>query len=164
MSQTVTAKTAKTYDQLVAEALQHVPEIYPWDLKEALDEGRDMILLDIREKDTFDIAHIRNSWNVPRGLLEGACDYNFPETIPELVEARDRDIVVLCRSGRRSALAAQTMRLMGYRSVTSLKMGLRGWNDSDFEMVDANDQPVDGERADEILTPPVRPEQRGPTA
>ncbi len=153
---------AKTYDQLVAEALSEIDEITPWDLEERIAQEPDLILLDIREKETFEIAHIKGSWNVPRGLLEGACDWNFPETIPELVEARSSPIVVLCRSGRRSALAAQTMRQMGYEKVTNLKMGLRGWNDSDLPMFNAKGEQVDGDEADRVLTPPVREDQRGP--
>ncbi len=153
---------AKTYDQLVADAREGISDILPWDLQEKIAKEPDLILLDIREKETFKVAHIEGSWNVPRGLLEGACDWNFPETIPELVEARERPIVLLCRSGRRSALAAQTMRQMGYKNVINLGMGLRGWNDSDLPMVDGDGNPVDGDEADKVLTPPVRPEQRGP--
>ena len=54
-----------------------------------------------------------------------------------LVEARDLDVVVVCRSGNRSALAAHTMQLLGYRKVSSMKTGLRGWNDYELPLVNA---------------------------
>ncbi|UCE77760.1 MAG: rhodanese-like domain-containing protein, partial [Gammaproteobacteria bacterium] len=103
--------------------------------------------------------HIRNSVNVPRGVLESACEYDYEETVPELVEARERDIVVICRSGKRSVLAADVMQKMGYAKVRSLKTGLRGWSDYEQEMVDASGQVVDDDTAIDYFTPKLRPEQ-----
>ena len=45
---------------------------------------------------------------------------------PDLILLDIRDIVLICRSGYRSVLAAFTMQLMGYLNVHSLKTGLRG--------------------------------------
>ncbi|HQU01953.1 MAG TPA: lytic murein transglycosylase, partial [Acetobacteraceae bacterium] len=72
---------------------------------------------------------IAGSVNIPRGILESACEYGYEETVPELVTAREREIVVICRSGFRSVLSAFNMQLLGYTKVCSLKTGLRGWND-----------------------------------
>ena len=57
--------------------------------------------------------HIKDSINVPRGILETACEYNFEETVPELVKARDKEIILVCRSGNRSVFAAEVMQQMG---------------------------------------------------
>jgi rhodanese-related sulfurtransferase len=100
--------------------------------------------------------------NVPRGILEPACDYGYDETLPELVRARDKDIIVICRSGNRSVLAAYTMQLMGYQSVKSLKTGVKGWNDYELPLQDKKRQPVDIDEADEILAPYIMPEQMPP--
>jgi rhodanese-related sulfurtransferase len=43
-----------------------------------------------------------------RGVLEGACVWNYDDTIPQLAEARNQNIVLICRSGNRSVLAALT--------------------------------------------------------
>ena len=75
----------------------------------------DILLLDIREPYEFDAMHIKDAINVPRGVLETACDYDYEETVPELVEAREREIILICRSGKRSVLAADVMQQMGYR-------------------------------------------------
>lgn len=153
------ARAAKSFEELVNDSLDRVQELFPWDLEELLQETADIMLLDIREPYEFAAMRIRNSVNVPRGVLESACEYDYEETVPELVQARERDIVVICRSGKRSVLAADVMQKMGYSRVKSLKTGLRGWSDYEQEMVDASGQPVDEDTAIEYFTPRLRPEQ-----
>src|SRR5512143_2848619 len=126
----------KRFQDLINDCLPQVGEVLPWDLREMMDSGLALTLLDIREPYEFETMHIQGSINVPRGILETACEYGYEETLPELVEARERDIVVICRSGNRSVLAAFTMQLMGYRRVVSLKTGLRGWNDYEQPLID----------------------------
>ena len=106
--------------------------------------------------------HIADSLHVPRGILESACEYDYEETVPQLVEARERDIVVVCRSGNRSVLAAYTLQLLGYTRVSSMKTGLRGWNDYELPLVNTNSQAVKVEDADEFFTTRLRPEQESP--
>ena len=151
----------KSIDDFINDVLGNIEELFPWDLEEALDENSDLLLLDVREPYEFQAMHIRGAINVPRGILETACDYNYEETIPELVEARERDIIVICRSGKRSVLAACVMQQMGYRKVRSLKTGMRGWSDYDQEMVDADGNPVDEDSAIDYFTPRLTPEQTG---
>jgi len=157
----------QSYDLLVEHALSEISELAPWDLEEALgdltEDDLRPLLIDVREPYEFALGFIDGSLNVPRGILEAACDYGFAETVVELVEARPRPVVVICRSGRRSALAAQTLRALGYRDVKSLKLGVKGWNDSDYPLSDVLGSVVDGEVAEEHLTPEITPEQLGPT-
>ncbi len=150
----------KTFNQLVAESAKNIDEIFPWDLEEKKDKPP--MLLDIREPYEFDAMHIKDSFNVPRGILENACEYDFEETVPELVEAREREIVVICRSGNRSIFAAEVMLKMGYKNVVSLKTGLRGWVDYELPLVDTHEQEVNEDAADEYFTPKLRPEQISP--
>ena len=154
----------KTIDELIKDCLKTVDEIYPWDLEEAMETNKLPMLLDIREPYEFEALHIKGSTNVPRGLLEQACDYGYDETVPELVTARYEEIVIICRSGKRSVLAAHTMQLMGYQSVKSLKTGVKGWNDYELPLENLNKQAVDIDHADKILMPNVRPEQMRPSA
>ncbi len=125
----------KLFTELVKELTPQITEIFPWDLADKLDEENDILILDVREPYEYAKMHIRNSINVPRGILETACEWNYEETVPELVQAREREVVVVCRSGNRSIFAAHTMQLMGYQSVSSLRTGLRGWNDYEQEMI-----------------------------
>lgn len=154
----------KRYVDLLADALTRVGEIMPWDLAEQLKRERPPLLLDVREPAEFAQARIPGSINVPRGVLEQACEWDFDETVPELVQGRDLPIVVVCRSGNRSVLAADVMRQMGFRDVASLKTGVRGWNDFDQPLVDDRGRSVDGDAAEEVLAPRLRPEQRRPPA
>lgn len=152
----------KRYADLVADALTRVREIQPWDLSRQLAEGRELVLLDVREPAEFDNLHIPGAINVPRGVLEQSCEWDFDETLPLLAAGRGLDIVVVCRSGYRSALVADVMQQMGYTSVVSLNTGVRGWNDFEQPLVDASGKPVDADAADEVLGPHLRPEQRKP--
>ena len=154
-----------TYKALVQACLDsehnRVDEIMPWDLAEML-ETNTPLLLDVREPDEFNMAHIVNSISVPRGVLESACEYDYEETEPELVTARERDVVVICRSGYRSVLACSVMQMMGYRSVVSLKTGIKGWNDYDQPLFNANDEEMDADDAWEMLNLPIREDQKSP--
>ena len=152
----------KTFEQLVQSALSEVGELFPWDLLPLINSDQPPLLLDVREQDEFEFCHISGSMFVPRGLLEQACDWNYDVTIPELVQARDRKVVVVCRSGTRSVLAALTMKLMGYEDVLSLKTGVRGWNDYDQPLINIAGTTVDGDEADDYLANKVRPEQLEP--
>ena len=149
----------KSFMQLIAESLHNVEELMPWDLEETLQASSGVVLLDIREPYEFEAMHIAGSINVPRGILESACEYDYEETEPMLAEARHREIVVICRSGLRSVLAADIMQKMGFENVKSLKTGLRGWSDYDQELVDKKCNPVDEDTAIEYFTPRLRPEQ-----
>jgi rhodanese-related sulfurtransferase len=154
----------ETYKTLVAKLAGQVEEVFPWDLVEELTAEQATLLLDIRCPHEFAAAHIAGSINVPRGILESAVDYGYDETEPELVEARDRRVVVICRSGNRSLLACHTLKLMGYTNLASLRTGLRGWNDAELPMVDEAGKQVDFDRIDEMFTSKPRPEQLGPVS
>ena len=151
----------QTYKTMVAELSDRVDEIFPWELLDEMQEGRAPLLLDIRCPGEFDAAHIRGSLNVPRGILEIAADYGYEETVPELVQARTRRVVVICRSGNRSVLAAHTLQLMGYSNVASLRTGIRGWNDYDQPLLDRMGRHLDPDIVDAMLTSRVSAAQLG---
>jgi rhodanese-related sulfurtransferase len=152
----------KKFLELIQDCLSDVREIMPWDLEERLQANPELMIVDVREPYEYDAMHIPGSLSVPRGILESACEWDYEETVPELVKGRDREIAVVCRSGYRSVLAAHSLQVLGYSNVASLKTGLRGWNDYEQPLVDKNDQPVDIDRADDYFTPKLNPEQLSP--
>jgi rhodanese-related sulfurtransferase len=152
----------KSYADLVNDCLSDIDELFPWDLAEELEQGKQVLLVDVSEPYEYDKVHIPKSINVPRGILESACEYDYEETVPVLAANRDQDIVLICRSGNRSALAAYTMKNMGFSKVRSLKTGLRGWNDYEQPLVNGNEDAVDIDDADEYFTTKLRPEQESP--
>jgi rhodanese-related sulfurtransferase len=150
------------YEALVADALKRVKEIMPWDLSRMLAAGGKPILLDVREPAEFALLHIPGAINVPRGVLEQSCEWDYDETVPELASGRERKIVVICRSGKRSALAADVLLKLGFANVVSLKTGVRGWNDYEQALMNAGGELLDADSVDELLAPRVRREQRKP--
>ncbi len=152
----------KRYDDLVAEALTRVKEIMPWDLSRALAAGSKPMLLDVREPAEFSMLRIPGSINVPRGVLEQSCEWDYDETVPVLAAKRDQEIVVICRSGKRSVLAADVLLKMGYTNVVSLKTGVRGWSDFEQPMTNEQGETLDADAGDVLLAPRVRPEQHKP--
>ncbi len=147
---------------LINECLPHVNEIFPWDLSEQMETGVEMLILDVREPYEFDAMHIEDSLNVARGVLETAIEWDYEETIPDLVRARDDYVVVVCRSGNRSLLAARTMALMGFKNVVNLKTGLRGWSDYEQPLVDEANQSITLREGDAYFFPKVQSEQMRP--
>ncbi|NCN88350.1 MAG: rhodanese-like domain-containing protein [Gallionella sp.] len=152
----------QSYDDLVVEAQARVREVTPWDFGRRYQAGDVPLLLDVREPAEFAALHIPGSINVPRGILEQSCEWDYDETVPPLAGGREREIVVICRSGKRSVLAADSMQRMGFAQVVSLKLGIRGWNDAELPLQDAGGKTVDADAGDEILASRVRPEQRKP--
>lgn len=153
----------KNFLELIKGCLTEVRAIMPWDLEARLEANPDLLIVDVREPYEFEAMHIEGSLNVPRGVLESACEWDYEETVPALVEARDREVVVVCRSGYRSVLAAHSMQVIGYRDVVSLATGLRGWKDYDQPLVAGDGQPVDLDDADVYFTPRIRREQMRPS-
>jgi rhodanese-related sulfurtransferase len=149
----------KTFQELVDAALRRVEELFPWDLEEETSNNPGLMLLDIREPYEYDAMHIQGALNVPRGILESSCEFDYEETVPELANARERDIIVICRSGKRSALAADVMQQLGYKKVKSLKTGMRGWSDYEQDMVNGDGDLVDEDSAIDFFTPKLLPEQ-----
>ncbi|NTV67251.1 MAG: rhodanese-like domain-containing protein [Chlorobaculum sp.] len=148
--------------ELVRHCLLDVKEILPWNLVDRLKENPGLLILDVREPNEFDAMHISGSLNVPRGILESACEWDFEETEPELVNARQREIVVVCRSGHRSILASHSLHVLGYENVVSLQSGLRGWNDYEEPLVNRAGETVDPDFADAYFTAKLRADQMRP--
>jgi len=152
----------KTFRSLIDEVLPNINEVFPWDLEEKLNSSNDILLIDITEPGEYATVHINNSINVPRGILEASCDWGYEDTVPVLANSRDKEVIVVCRSGNRSALAAFTMQLLGFTNVSSLKTGLRGWFDYELPLYNEFEQEVDEDEADAYFSKGPRADQMEP--
>jgi len=152
----------KTFRSLIDDILPNINEIFPWDLEEKINSRNDLLLVDITEPSEYATVHIKNAINVPRGILEAACEWDYEDTVPALANGRDKDIILICRSGNRSALAAYTLQLMGFKQVSSLKTGLKGWFDYELALYNAAESVVDEELADSYFSKGLREEQMKP--
>ncbi|HUF26641.1 MAG TPA: molybdopterin-synthase adenylyltransferase MoeB [Gemmatimonadaceae bacterium] len=93
-------------------------EITPRELAELLARGGEIDLLDVREPYEWDIARIAGARLTPLSDL--------PEAMPEL--APEREMVVYCHHGSRSAAAAEMLRRAGFRNVRNLAGGIARWS------------------------------------
>lgn len=151
-----------TFANLVNAALPLIQELMPWDVDTLRKADPGLLIVDIREADEYAASHIPGSLLVPRGILETSCDWGYSDTIPALAQARNQPVVLVCRSGNRTALAALTLQQMGYQQVFSMKTGVRGWNDFELPLVNNQGEQVDIDLADDMLSPPVLPAQMAP--
>lgn len=116
-----------TTQDLVAQAKSNISE---WDAATAAREldsrSDDIVLLDVREPAEFVDGCIGNACNVPRGVLEFKVDPTYPACEKNLLD-RNLEILVYCKTGGRSALAAHTLVQLGYSKVISLAGGIESW-------------------------------------
>ena len=107
--------------QQAAEAAEQgkLPETTPAELKRRLDAGEPVFVLDVREPHEYDIARIEGTKLIPLGEL--------PRRVGELDSTAD--IVIHCKSGKRSAKAQQILKDMGFSRVTNLTGGILRWSD-----------------------------------
>lgn len=117
----------KTFPQLVQEARASVNEIDVQQLAELL--SNDTVLIDVREPGEYSQGHIAGAVNFPRGVLEGqlASHPNFKDDESPLDEMNKNDIYLICRSGARSVMAAESMQRLGFDKVYSVAGGMLDW-------------------------------------
>ena len=127
-----------TYEQLCASVRAHIKEIKVQELFQKLDKKPRII--DIREPEEFNISHIKQAVNIPRGILEGEIDKH-----PDVAEHDDalqrlsgEPLYLICRSGKRSALATKSLEEMGFKKVYSVAGGMNAWLEAEFPYVTEN--------------------------
>jgi len=115
----------KTVAQLLAEAAATVPFMSLEELKARVESGEsDLIVLDVRERDAYEDAHIPGARLLPRGQLELRVNQDLPDPTPR--------ILAYCEFGRISTLAAATLREMGYQRAVALDGGMKAWREAGF--------------------------------
>ncbi len=113
--------------RLVDEAKKTVRECSIEDVKRRLDAGERLVLVDIREESEFALDHLPASIHLGKGILE--------RDIEELVPDTDREIILYCGGGYRSAIAGESLARMGYTHVISMAGGIRAWRAAGFPVV-----------------------------
>ncbi len=114
-------KHSKKFVELVDDALSRIPELSPREVAEKLESGEEFELIDVREKDEFDAGHIPTAKHFSKGVIERDIESAVPDT--------EKEIVLYCGGGYRSALAADNLQKMGYKNVISMSGGWRGWKE-----------------------------------
>lgn len=117
----------KTVQDLVAAAKGRIREIDITELESV--RARGAVLIDVREPGEFAEGRIPGAVNIPRGVLEFEVDGHPAVNChkdPALAH-REQPIVLNCRSGARSALAAAALRDLGFLEPLSLSGGFMAW-------------------------------------
>ena len=118
-----------TAARLVAESRARIREVTPAEVRAA--RGGPTII-DVREPFEFDAGHLPGAVNIPRGVLEFEIEAHPAvacATHPALAD-RARPLLVYCRSGGRSALAAEVLGRLGFTDVVSMAGGIVAWREA----------------------------------
>ena len=124
----------KSSQTLVSEALKEVKTITPEEALALSDEGK-CNLIDIRDiRELQKEGKVENSEHIPRGMLEFWLD-------PESVYFKDgkldmnKEMVLFCAGGLRSALAAKSLRDMGFEKVSHVEGGFGAIKQTGFKII-----------------------------
>lgn len=91
------------------------------ELKKKMDDKEDILIIDVREPHEYEMYNI-GAKLIPLGSLMGALN--------ELEEYKEKEIVVHCRSGMRSASAKEAMMQLGFKNVRNLIGGMLDWQET----------------------------------
>ena len=123
----------KTAQTLVSDAMQEVKTISADDAYKLLEENN-CNLIDIRDKTELDqTGTIENSINISRGLLEFQLDPNSALIQNGIIDL-NKETVLFCAAGGRSALAVKTLKNMGYKNVSHIEGGFSELKNSKFKI------------------------------
>lgn len=105
---------------LVNDAKTRVRQTIPEEVKARLDKGEELLLVDTREDNEWERGHIAGAVHLGKGIIERDIGAQIPD--------KNKEIILYCGGGFRSALSADNLQKMGYKNVVSMDGGWRrGW-------------------------------------
>ena len=119
---TEVVKNFATAEEMVADAKLRIKEISKDELKAKMESGAKFYLIDVREPDEWEAGHFDKAVRVGRGILE----FKLKKIIPEIT--KEDEIVLYCKKGDRSTLAADALVKLGFKNVAALEGGWDGYN------------------------------------
>jgi rhodanese-related sulfurtransferase len=93
-------------------------------VKERLEAEEEFTLVDVREESEWARGHLPRAVHLSKGVIERDVEERFPD--------KNAALVLYCGGGYRSALAADNLQKMGYRNVSSMDGGWRGWTEAGY--------------------------------
>lgn len=112
--------------ELLFQAKMDVPELSPEEVKRAA-QAEDVTLVDVREGEEWRTAHLPNAVHLPRGFLELQAESVLPD--------KEAPVILYCGGGNRSALAARTLKQLGYTNIRHMSGGITQWREAGLELV-----------------------------
>jgi rhodanese-related sulfurtransferase len=108
--------------KLVNEAKSRIKETNVSAVKQRLDKGEKLIVIDTREESEWARGHIPGAVWLGKGIIERDIEAKIPD--------KSTEVILYCGGGFRSALAADNLQKMGYTNVVSMDGGWRDWTGS----------------------------------
>ena len=112
--------------KVVNDAKSRVKETSVDEVKQRLDRGEKLMLVDVREESEFAKDHLPGAIHLGKGVIERDIEARAPDL--------NTPLVLYCGGGFRSALAADNLQKMGYSNVISMDGGVRGWREKNYPM------------------------------
>ena len=124
----------KSPQTLISESLQAVKTISPDEALKLCNENK-CILIDIRDEPELEKqGRIENAHHISRGLLEFTIHPDSPYVQKNQLDL-NKEVVLFCAAGGRSALAAKTLNEMGFKKVSHIEGGFGHIKQSDFKII-----------------------------
>jgi molybdopterin/thiamine biosynthesis adenylyltransferase/rhodanese-related sulfurtransferase len=114
---------APSFRELLSDVKKEIHEVSVEDVKRLLDSRAPVKLIDVREGDEYAGGRLPGAVHIPRGYLELRIEDKA---------GREEELVLYCAGGTRSALAAHTLKQLGYTRVSSLAGGYNRWSDAAY--------------------------------
>jgi molybdopterin/thiamine biosynthesis adenylyltransferase/rhodanese-related sulfurtransferase len=114
---------APSFRDILSTVKKEIREVSIDDVKKLVDQNAPIKLIDVREGEEYSAGKLPGAISVPRGFLELRIEDKAK---------REEELVLYCAGGTRSALAAKTLREMGYEKVSSMAGGYNRWHDAAY--------------------------------
>ena len=113
------------FKQMLSEAIDEVEEVSVTTVAQALDDPR-VTIIDVRDQNELTkTGTVPGALHASRGMLEFYADPSSPKHLPVFAEAES--LILYCGTSGRSALAANTLKQMGFENVTHMAGGFKAW-------------------------------------
>lgn len=112
--------------KIVNDAKSRVKETTVDEVKQKLDDGDKVLLVDVREESEFAKDHLPGAIHLGKGVIERDIEARMPDL--------NTPMILYCGGGFRSALAADNLQKMGYTNVISMDGGVRQWREKKYPM------------------------------
>ena len=125
---------AKTFQQMVSEAMGEVPTISPAEARKRIKKDPQTLVVDVRDAaDINATGIIPDAMNISLGTLTYKADNEVEEAWREpALRDRNRPIITTCEIGPMGALGGKLLKDMGFANVSILEGGTQAWKDAGF--------------------------------
>ena len=117
-------KHAPGFLNIVNDAKARVSVTNVEEVKQRMDKGDKVTLIDVREDGEWAKGHIPGALHLSKGTIERDIEAAIPD--------KETEVILYCGGGFRSALAGDNIQKMGYKKVLSMDGGWRGWNEKNY--------------------------------